>query len=112
LISVPILRAGRSTVTSGSGKGASRASAVPFPYERLSHRSCRNWDPFAKRLGLTGEELPEQLETGGVREEHWPAILKAEKLALRYVEEPTLMWEKMQRHGIGVVDKDDPAGTA
>ena len=81
-------------MTSGSGKGASRASAVPFLYERLSHRSCRNWDPFAKRLGLTGEELPEQLETGGVREE------------------PTLMWEKMQRHGIGVVDKDDPAGTA
>jgi hypothetical protein len=41
-----------------------------------------NIDAFAQGLGLGTGELLAQLNAGTVREDHWPAILKAEKEGL------------------------------
>lgn len=51
-----------------------------------------NIDAFAQGLGPRTGELLAQLDTGTVREGHWPAILKAEKegLCKAEIDQPAL----------------------
>jgi hypothetical protein len=93
--------------TAGCKPGDRRMIPTPGEYFFAIMARDGEIDQLCQRLGLLPAELFDQLESGQVREEHWPAILKAEKLALQRIREKSRLHDRTTASRVRAVTDQD-----
>jgi hypothetical protein len=93
--------------TAGCKPGDRRMIPTPGEYFFAIMERGGELDQLCERLGLQPAELFDQLESGQVREEHWPAILKAEVLALQRIREKSRLHDRTTTSRMRTVTDED-----